>query len=145
MAYSKQTWDTTSYVNPTRVNHIEDGIADLDNSIEPKGNMWAVLYAQNVYSATAQTVNTTQLRSLTKYPTLCFMFKKGGILRDSITCPSDLFADGLTIDMSYVGGANDRHALTVSYVSDTSVSVSADQNNSDYNLSIYALSNTKAF
>ena len=26
MAYSKQTWDTTSYVNPTRMNHIEDGI-----------------------------------------------------------------------------------------------------------------------
>ncbi len=30
MAYSKQTWDTTSYVNPTRMNHIEDGIADLN-------------------------------------------------------------------------------------------------------------------
>lgn len=26
MAYTKQTWDTTSYVNPTRMNHIEDGI-----------------------------------------------------------------------------------------------------------------------
>lgn len=32
MAYSKQTWDTTSYVNPTRMNHIEDGI--YDNSTE---------------------------------------------------------------------------------------------------------------
>ena len=31
MAYSKQTWDTTSYVNPTRMNHIEDGIADAPN------------------------------------------------------------------------------------------------------------------
>lgn len=30
MAYSKQTWDTTSYVNPTRMNHIEDGIASAD-------------------------------------------------------------------------------------------------------------------
>lgn len=30
MAYSKQTWDTNSYVNPTRMNHIEDGIADTD-------------------------------------------------------------------------------------------------------------------
>lgn len=28
MAYDKQTWDTTSYVNPTRMNHIEDGIAN---------------------------------------------------------------------------------------------------------------------
>lgn len=26
MAYSKQTWDTNSYVNPTRMNHMEDGI-----------------------------------------------------------------------------------------------------------------------
>ena len=31
MAYSKQTWDTTSYVNPTRMNHIEQGIYDADN------------------------------------------------------------------------------------------------------------------
>lgn len=30
MAYSKQIWDTTSYVNPTRMNHIEDGIASAD-------------------------------------------------------------------------------------------------------------------
>ena len=36
MAYSKQTWDTTSYVNPTRMNHIEDGIAD--NSFESDSN-----------------------------------------------------------------------------------------------------------
>lgn len=28
MAYSKQTWDTNSYVNPTRMNHIEQGIYD---------------------------------------------------------------------------------------------------------------------
>lgn len=26
MAYSKQTWDTNSIFNPTRMNHIEDGI-----------------------------------------------------------------------------------------------------------------------
>ena len=31
MAYTKQTWDTTSYVNPTRMNHIEDGIKNVDN------------------------------------------------------------------------------------------------------------------
>lgn len=28
MAYDKQTWNTSSYVNPTRMNHMEDGIAD---------------------------------------------------------------------------------------------------------------------
>ena len=32
MAYSKQIWDTTSYVNPTRMNHIEQGIYDASNS-----------------------------------------------------------------------------------------------------------------
>lgn len=32
MAYSKQTWDTTSYVNPTRMNHIEDGIASASTA-----------------------------------------------------------------------------------------------------------------
>ena len=31
MAYSKQTWDTTSYVKPTRMNHIEDGIEAADS------------------------------------------------------------------------------------------------------------------
>ena len=30
MSYSKQTWDTTSYFNPTRMNHIEDGIYAVD-------------------------------------------------------------------------------------------------------------------
>ena len=30
MSYAKQTWDTNSYVNPTRMNHIEDGI---DNAL----------------------------------------------------------------------------------------------------------------
>lgn len=32
MAYSKQTWDTTSYVNPTRMNHIEDGIEECSQN-----------------------------------------------------------------------------------------------------------------
>lgn len=31
MAYPKQTWDTTSYVTPTRMNNIEDGI--YNNSV----------------------------------------------------------------------------------------------------------------
>lgn len=31
MAYSKQTWDATSYVTPTRMNHIEDGIKAVED------------------------------------------------------------------------------------------------------------------
>ena len=34
MAYSKQTWDTSSYVNPTRMNHIEDGIEGVSDTID---------------------------------------------------------------------------------------------------------------
>lgn len=34
MAYSKQTWDTSSYVNPTRMNHIESGIEEVSNAID---------------------------------------------------------------------------------------------------------------
>lgn len=34
MAYDKQTWDTNSFVNPTRMNHIENGIEANSNSID---------------------------------------------------------------------------------------------------------------
>lgn len=34
MAYEKQTWDTNSYVNPTRMNHIENGIQANSNNID---------------------------------------------------------------------------------------------------------------
>lgn len=34
MSYTKQTWDTTSYVNPTRMNHIEQGIYDAVKYVE---------------------------------------------------------------------------------------------------------------
>lgn len=33
MAYDKQTWDMQSHINPTRMNHIEDGIASAGNSV----------------------------------------------------------------------------------------------------------------
>lgn len=32
--YIKQIWDTTSYVNPTRMNHIEDGIYDVSDKVD---------------------------------------------------------------------------------------------------------------
>lgn len=34
MAYEKQTWDTNSYVNPTRMNHIENGIKENSDNID---------------------------------------------------------------------------------------------------------------
>ena len=32
--YIKQIWDTTSYVNPTRMNHIEEGIYAVSNKVD---------------------------------------------------------------------------------------------------------------
>ena len=59
MAYSKQIWDATSYVNPTRMNHIEDGIASVEQEIvtqrylkksETSGNVLNVqLYTYSVH------------------------------------------------------------------------------------------------
>ena len=47
MAYSKQTWDTTSYVNPTRMNHIEDGIYNNSNAIDLiNAKLWTVARAE---------------------------------------------------------------------------------------------------
>ena len=48
MAYTKQTWDTTSVFNPTRMNHIEDGIDGVEyvrhSTTEPTTNeTWASL------------------------------------------------------------------------------------------------------
>ena len=47
MAYSKQTWDTTSYVNPTRMNHMEEGIYDNSIEIDTIKNNGGVLYPAN--------------------------------------------------------------------------------------------------
>lgn len=33
MAYDKQTWDTNSFVNPTRMNHIENGIKENSDEV----------------------------------------------------------------------------------------------------------------
>lgn len=49
MAYSKQTWDTTSYVNPTRMNHIEDGIANV--------NKWTLIASDITNSSSAVNVS----------------------------------------------------------------------------------------
>ena len=51
MAYEKQTWNTTSYVNPTRMNHIEDGIDGIQYvryaRLEPTTNeTWASLFGR---------------------------------------------------------------------------------------------------
>lgn len=38
MAYEKQQWDTTSFVNPTRMNHIEEGIKANSDEVTSLNN-----------------------------------------------------------------------------------------------------------
>lgn len=38
MAYEKQQWDTTSFVNPTRMNHIEEGIKANSDEVASLNN-----------------------------------------------------------------------------------------------------------
>lgn len=39
MAYTKTNWTTSTPINPTNLNHIEDGIAELYNAIFPIGQI----------------------------------------------------------------------------------------------------------
>ena len=39
MAYTKTNWTTSTPINPTNLNHIEDGIANLYNAIFPVGQI----------------------------------------------------------------------------------------------------------
>ena len=59
MAYSKQTWDTTSYVNPTRMNHIEDGIKSVD--LTEGGSVHGNLAVVKPSTTTAEQITWIQL------------------------------------------------------------------------------------
>lgn len=106
---------------------------------------WALVYNGTAHSASGTTISTTSNRSISKYPCLAFTFLRNGIARDSIILPSDLFVSGINADLSFVGGDNQRRSITVEYVSDTSVKLTADRDNSDYILNMYALASSVAF
>ena len=64
MAYSKQTWDTTSYVTPTRMNHIEEGIesAGVENLItvnQAGASKTATSLLNELYTALTALANET--------------------------------------------------------------------------------------
>ena len=75
MAYSKQTWDTTSYVNPTRMNHIEQGIYDAQETADSKSNLVTETLLANHYIATASTWEGVNLSgNIDNYEYLGFSF-----------------------------------------------------------------------
>lgn len=64
MAYGKQTWDTTSYVTPTRMNHIEEGIesAGVEGLItvnQAGASRTATSLLNELYTALAALANET--------------------------------------------------------------------------------------
>ena len=80
MAYSKQTWDTTSYVNPTRMNHIEDGIESASTatgteyssgvSVKDKFDSFTnITFSEKVYSS----ATNYEVFDMSNSKILCFM------------------------------------------------------------------------
>ena len=87
MAYSKQTWDTTSYVNPTRMNHIEQGIYDASTATgtEYSSGVSVKDKIDEVASSGPKTVyneNNDQIKSYTfsDWSTYLVTIQKGGSL-----------------------------------------------------------------
>ena len=75
MAYSKQTWDTTSYVNPTRMNHIEQGIYDAQETADSKSNLITEKLLENHFISTASTWDSVNLiGNIDNYEYLGFSF-----------------------------------------------------------------------
>lgn len=77
MAYSKQTWDTSSYVNPTRMNHIEQGIYDVDQKINN------VIYENIIDNPIVVAYGTTETGNLTSGKYLSGYNMLIGILYDN--------------------------------------------------------------
>lgn len=79
MAYSKQTWDTTSYVNPTRMNHIENGIesastaagTDYSSGVSVKDKLDAITNKNEVVAIPNIGQNKTLKITLADNDTFC--------------------------------------------------------------------------
>ena len=79
MEYSKQTWDTTSYVNPTRMNHIEDGIESAQANCRQNNTTGNAPYRilMGGYNDTTE-INETKKNSDLNYNPSTKVFKAGG-------------------------------------------------------------------
>lgn len=104
MVYEKQQWDTTSYINPTRMNHIEDGIKANSNEIESVANN-VIAYGE-----------CTTARSTSAKVVSCsgFVLKKGSriAIRFTDTGNSNPSSGNLTLNVNGTGAKTivDGHA-----------------------------------
>lgn len=162
MAYSKQTWDTTSYVNPTRMNHIEEGIenADLTNKgiIIPNktgtmallGDFVFELLMNNAYIGTADTwVDLNFVSSIVNYKFIGFSFGRADNDADQravrIIIPTEAFKNYSTTSFpvvvieDYISNS-DTNAVLVAYKSDSSIYAKRGSNIFQYNrLSVFGI------
>lgn len=120
MAYSKQTWDTTSYVNPTRMNHIEDGIEGVDNRIDNIGNIDTIIAPTNS--------TTSSLYTLENYKAILFVLCNStgkqvyattiipkGLISNSIVTSTNVYATTSEADFTFTNSQINLTALANTY------------------------------
>lgn len=76
--YIKQIWDTTSYVNPTRMNHIEDGIyavSDKVDNLSAEDITYGSGNVKDIMDTEALTITYTQ-NSYVSSTSACSAYKK---------------------------------------------------------------------
>ena len=108
MAYTKQTWDTTSYVNPTRLNHIEDGIDDASKHSR-----------RCVYYGTCSTSASTSAKVVSVSSAQGFELVTGVVVIVSFTQTNT--SDTATLNVNSTG------AISVYYNTSTSLSDNASK------------------
>ena len=137
MAYSKQTWDTNSYVNPTRMNHIEQGIYDASTAtgteyssgVSVKDKIDSILEWKNAGTYDLDNgVGNWTVSSLadSKEILIEILVATPGQVRYSILIPYDFFTSrGAFVD--YTMG-NTRVYCNLSFTNDTTIAVSTVSN-----------------
>ncbi len=82
MAYSKQTWDASSYVNPTRMNHIEDGIESASTATGTEYSSGVSVKdkidAMNTWTSLGDITSGGDGVDVSQYSTICILPKMQG-------------------------------------------------------------------
>jgi len=161
MAYSKQTWDTTSYVNPTRMNHIEDGIANADltnkgitipnytGSLVLLESFVVDVLLGNKHIGTADTwVDANLNASIENYEFLGFSFARSDNSQDqgtirAITKTSSFKLSSTSYPIAIVedyANVSDSKSVLVAYKSDSSIYLRRGSNIYTYSrLSVFGI------
>lgn len=114
MAYSKQTWDTTSYVNPTRMNHIEVGIesastatgteyssgVSVKDKIDEFANSVVAIYDFTTSDGRFYTRRFTTI-SRSRFPFIIFRIRQGGVVSNPSIVVGSVDNQGSSLVMGF--------------------------------------------